>query len=1093
MPDTLTLKLNKDTTLVRRIADAALLVMAGLYVFLVDISKTMIKPGVPGGWEKHIIIAIFAAVLFRSAAVLIEEKADRKTWLIYMAMAVLVDLDYFMVYRETHPKAIVVIALLTLGMVGMEYRKMLLAYIAAASVVLFPAIAMAWTGAIENLVYIRDMTLRSSWGIQYPTDMMSLLFFLLIAVWVVLRSKSSLWFLIPGSILLVMSYYIADSRTGVMCDMVFMIAVCIEYLFSRREVKPFRKFVGFCACAAFPVFAIIMNGLVFAYRRGIPIAVRLNGMMSNRLALTVDALNKYGLSLFGRPLKQTGMGGTTLYKPGYDFVDISYCLILLKYGIITLIVITILWVLMTRKAIKLGDWRLALALAVIAFNSISEHHITQINYDIFLILPFAILSSGNTKDMGTGDRAEHEEANGGTIRNAVFRALTLLVLAAVYVLAGLALLPKARTVISLIGLDGTEDGRRILWILYAAGIALAAAAFLAMYRICKGFINKEKGLNKRAASIVGAFLAAVCIVVIGANLIISRGAGKKAEVISSEKDAIELVKASKTGKLYSYDMTEVYSREYGGISSRLFDGEELARFNNTSVIMDINTDSPCFFNTGFLYTPISDDHALLTNDRAVITSLQDAGYHMTGYCPVRTDVDMQNEAELNEVDLQEDGSIVLSGEKEALRKGPRADLGAGRYTMTYDLSIDKNELKGTVTDKEICTLRISYYKGKYTAAELPVTYGMFDKDGNYKAEILCTVPDAERTNMQVFTAGNSKVTVRGMSYQRTPERDVHYFYDENRVKYREEYYDLEGNPDRGSWGYTAKEIGYDDQGNVDHETYYDEEGNKTLNSSGYAEVKKEFNDIGQNIHEEYYGTDGKRIALKTGQSATSFAYDAFGRQTEVSYYDVQDAPVLAGGDTWGGYHKVIREYDENNWIAREDFYGVDGDLALIKEGYASREYVHDDHGNRIREIYYDQAGARTLNIWGYNEVRREFNSNDQNIRETYYGVDGAAVIISSGQAITENKYDEKGLLTETAFYDAHNNPVLAGGKTWGGYHKVVRKYDNYGRIIGESFCGIDGRPVMIKEGYSYRETVYDELGNVSEEHYYDTDGNEVNP
>lgn len=1093
MPDTLTLKLNKDTTLVRRIADAALLVMAGLYVFLVDISKTMIKPGVPGGWEKHIIIAIFAAVLFRIAAVLIEEKADRKTWLIYMAMAVLVDLDYFMVYRETHPKAIVVIALLTLGMVGMEYRKMLLAYIAAASVVLFPAIAMAWTGAIENLVYIRDMTLRSSWGIQYPTDMMSLLFFLVIAVWVVLRSKSSLWFLIPGSILLVMSYYIADSRTGVLCDMVFMIAVCIEYLFSRREVKPFRKFVGFCACAAFPVFAIIMNGLVFAYRRGIPIAVRLNGMMSNRLALTVDALNKYGLSLFGRPLQQTGMGGTTLYKPGYDFVDISYCLILLKYGIITLIVITILWVLMTRKAIKLGDWRLALALAVIAFNSISEHHITQINYDIFLILPFAILSSGNTKDMGTGDRAEHEEANGGTIRNAVFRALTLLVLAAVYVLAGLALLPKARTVISLIGLDGTEGGRRILWILYAAGIAFAAAAFLALYRICKGLINKEKGLNKRAASIVAAFLAAVCIVVIGANLIISRGASKKAELIASEKDAIELVKDSKTGKLYSNDMTEVYSREYGGISSRLFDGEELARFNNTSVIMDINTDSPCFFNTGFLYTPISDDHALLTNDRAVITSLQDAGYHMTGYCPVRTDVDMRNEAELNEFDLQEDGSIVLSGENEVLRKGPRADLGAGRYTMTYDLSIDKSGMKGTADDEEICTLRISYYKGQYTAAELPVTYGMFDGDGNYKAEILCTVPDAERTNMQVFPAGGSRVIVRGMSYQRTPETDIHSFYDENRVKYREEYYDLEGKPDRGSWGYAAKEIGYDDHGNVNLEIYYDEEGNKTINRNGCASIKKDYNDIGRNIHEEYYGTDGERIALTTGQSATSFAYDNFGRQTEVSYFDAQDKPTLFGGDTWGGYHKVIRQFDENGQIAREDFYGVDGNPIMIKEGCASIEYEYDENGNCTRKIYYDWAGARTIGSGGYCEIRREFNSNNQNIRDSFYGIDGKLITLPSGQASTECKYDEKGHPVEMAFYDIKNRPVMIGGVNWGGYHKVIRTFDNNGRVTGESFRGIDGQPVMMKEGYSFRETIYDETGNISEQHYYDTDGNEVNP
>ena len=135
---------------------------------------------------------------------------------------------------------------------------------------------LAWAGEIENYVYIREMTIRSSWGIKYPTDLVSLLFFLCLAVWIAARKKNDLWFLLPGAALTLLAYFVADSRTGMLCGVVMMIVICISYLFSRRKVRILRKFIEFCACAAFPAFTVIMNALLFAYRAGNPIAVKIN-------------------------------------------------------------------------------------------------------------------------------------------------------------------------------------------------------------------------------------------------------------------------------------------------------------------------------------------------------------------------------------------------------------------------------------------------------------------------------------------------------------------------------------------------------------------------------------------------------------------------------------------------------------------------------------------------------------------------------------------------------------------------------------------------------------------------------------------------
>ena len=52
-------------------------------------------------------------------------------------------------------------------------KKVLKAYIVSAATVIFSAIFMSWIGAIDNLIYLSGTMIRSSWGIKYPTDMMS--------------------------------------------------------------------------------------------------------------------------------------------------------------------------------------------------------------------------------------------------------------------------------------------------------------------------------------------------------------------------------------------------------------------------------------------------------------------------------------------------------------------------------------------------------------------------------------------------------------------------------------------------------------------------------------------------------------------------------------------------------------------------------------------------------------------------------------------------------------------------------------------------------------------------------------------------------
>lgn len=923
----------KKKSFVNRAAEAGLIFVIGLYILLRDITKTTLDFDFAKGKDKYIIMVLAVLVVIRLADILIEDKENRKRLAPFLIAALAVDAAFFRIWLTYPEDALVIFALANLGLIGVEYSKVIKTYIAAASMAVFPAIVMAWIGAVDNFVYLRGMTIRSSWGIKYPTDMMSLLLFLMLAAWVAYGRKGGFWFLIPGAVFSLMAYFVADSRTGALCGVFFMSAVCVEYWLSHSEPNVLTKGLKICACGIFPFFTVVMNGLVLAYRQGNPIAVKLSRLMSDRLVQSVAAIDQYGIGLWGKPLKMVGMGGSVFSKPDYLFVDISYVLLLIRYGIIALIIINVIWVLMTRKAFRLGDTRLALALALVAVNCVTEHHIMQLNYNIFIIIAFAVLSACSTDESSSLREGKHFKPQENRFTAAVEKVACFAVTAAAASALVISLLPKARTVISLTKIDDKEAGRLALFALIIVGLVVFVGALYCLYRLLLGLITGDSSDRKKCVAVISAMIIMLCLGIAASSMLIDRRAEKRAALIESERDVIELVQANMDGKLYVYDLPELYRREYEDISNSLFNGEELTRYADTSVIMNKNLDSPCFFNTGFLYTDISDKHALFTNDETVIRALQNEGYHLTGFFPLEKTLDLK------------------AGDE----KSPKVDLRSGRYTFDFDLEIDTE--KPVDPDEDACRLQLTYYKGKYTVEDTVLKHGAFDENGHYRGQIVCELPDAEKTQLKVTPIGDIDISIEEMSYRKTPEVDVHAFYDKKQ-RISEEYYDLDGNPYYGSWGYAAKSMEYDKNSNIVREVYYDQDGQRTLNDSGCSEVRRTYDGNNRDIRDDYYGVEGERTALYDGRGISMFNYDAYGRMTEIIYYDINEEPVLINSEPVGGYHKVVRTFDDHGRLYTESFIGPDGELIMTTAGYASRQSLYDDNSNFIGYDYYDVDGNK---------------------------------------------------------------------------------------------------------------------------------------
>lgn len=1072
------------------ITNIALLTLIGIYILIVDITKTTMKVDIPDCWERYLLMLIVPVAAIRLFLLVINEREPSRqiTWLKHIFAGLLVSAVYYMIYREGDYKVVVFLAVFTIGTVGMEYRKILKTYAIAATTVIMPAMLMAWTGAIENFVYFRDFTLRSSWGIKYPTDLTSLLFFLILALWIIFGKENTLWFLIPGVLLLILAQKVTDSRTGALCSIALMIAILIDYIIGKKNAKRLDRATSVCSCLAFPFFTVLMNALVLAYKSGRGFAIKLDEIMSQRLSLSVDAMNEHGIKLFGSKITQIGWGGSTFNKPDYNFVDISYVYLLLAYGIVGLLMINILWVMMTRAAVVAGDRRLALALALIAFNSATEHHINQINYNIFLAVPFAVMAAKYTRKEtfdGTKRNAVADKEIGTTIKKVVL-ALSVLLLVALAIWASL---PAGRTIITLIDISETVSGRRQLLTVYALITWFIIAAAYACYRVCKYLIIDKSKTAIKALTAILLLFAVVCISgTIRGSAIIKNGEKEKGDLIESERPVIETVLDSGSGKLYACGLPTIYRDKFEKISTSLFNGEELARFDDATIIIDKNTDSPSLFKKGFLYTQISDEHALFTKDEKVIEALSEKGQHFTGYFPLIMTVDMKDMAERNGLSQNSDGSITLHGEDEKLRKGPRIGLREGRYTIIFNLELE--EPKATNGKDAVCRLKTTYYKGEYILDETYVIGEEFDEKGHCNAKVVCDIPDAANVDFKVLPEGDNVIKVSGITYQKTPKYDVHSFYNQEGNKYREEYFDMKGNPYSGSWEYFAKEMLYDEKGNNTEESYFDETGNKVLNSSGYHKKIRTF-DNNLVVKDEYYGVSGERVSLQTGQSIAEYKYDNLNRQKEASFYDKEDNAVLIGGDDRGGYHKVVREFDDNGRVVREDFYNTSNQLVLLKEGYATRKYVYDENGNRTEEHFFDLKGNKTSNSDGVSEIRRNFNKENRVIRESYYDENGKEINSKTGQSAIVYAYG-RDRTTAISYINVEGQPVICNNTENGGYSKVVKTYDEYGRIIREDYYDTSNRPISANEGYASKTMSYEDYDDAPEEYkYYDAEGREV--
>jgi hypothetical protein len=369
-------------------------------------------------------------------------------------------------------------------------------------------------------------------------------------------------------------------------------------------------------------------------------------------------------------------------------------------------------------------------------------------------------------------------------------------------------------------------------------------------------------------------------------------------------------------------------------------------------------------------------------------------------------------------------------------------------------------------------------------------------------------------------------------------------YDERGNRTVMTYLGLDDKPMTLADGYATMKSTYDARGNVIRQTFYGANGESVKSQDGgYHGWEAEYDEYGKQTVITYLGLDHNPMTLADyGYATIKSTYDARGNRIAAKFYDVNGVPALSkklGHHGWEaeydkqgnpilttyigptliakGYAEVLSSYDADGNVTEETYYGVNGEAVLCEGGYHgySAEYDgqgnttftylglndkpmpipdgfltmkrgYDARGNVTHEAYYGIHSEPVLSKEnGYHGFDAAYDEHDKRTMITYLGLNEKPMLLADGYAKIESTYDARGNVTRASCYGVNGEPALSKKD---GYHGWEAQYDDRRNQIAFTYLGLDRKPMVMGDGYATRKMVYDSGGNMTQESFYDLNG-----
>ena len=561
-------------------------------------------------------------------------------------------------------------------------------------------------------------------------------------------------------------------------------------------------------------------------------------------------------------------------------------------------------------------------------------------------------------------------------------------------------------------------------------------------------------IPKKKTALIAALFSLVSVAwFIWGNFQITFEAEKLAPLINEEREVLDVINTASKGYVYEDRYPFIYQEIDDSIHASFFSGESIIPGDSTTIMTSGNYCSKKLLLKGYLFTYISKDHAIYTDDVKLIRALEALGLRFTAYYHDYESPEKPSDPrDVSDYDIHKFYDPVgrLIREEYYKLDGERVNNSNGYFAVTYT----------------------------------------FDKLGNKTGELY------------FGTDGKEKINIWGYAEKKCFSNDFGQVF-------REEFYGPEGEPIITSVNAYAIDYERDLHGNIIEYRYYDKDNNLVKTTSGYAVLRRSYNNLRQIICDKYYGIDDKPV-LVNGYHMITFERDGSGNPVCERYYDINETPVFVPG----GYAVLRRLYNEKGQCIREMYYDAE-DMPILIRGYQAVEYIRNDLGDVQEYRYYTSEGELVINTSGYAIKRHYYNDARQLERMEFYDIYDEPVLCSEGCFAIEYTYDKTGNIIEWRYYDAAGQLVISSHgyalmrraynergqvaceEYYGvneepinrnGYQKVEYLYDTAGHLVEETRYTAAGELTDGIDGYAHAIRVFDDNGNLEKEYLYNAYG-----
>ncbi len=223
------------------------------------------------------------------------------------------------------------------------------------------------------------------WSAGYPAavDFATHLLYILVDFWILLKGKMNLWmysfFLIAAYIAL----FLCDARQALVCILLlFFFAIWVSYLNSKEKI--INKKVSTLLTLTIPLLFIITLFATLLYDETNPLWLIIDLAFSRRLSLGLDGINEYGITWFGNNFFLVGAGysGAALE---YNYIDSTYIQFLLRWGVVIMAIILLVFYEIGRHAYKRDDKALLFSLLLVGLSSVTTQFLLDLNYCVLIL------------------------------------------------------------------------------------------------------------------------------------------------------------------------------------------------------------------------------------------------------------------------------------------------------------------------------------------------------------------------------------------------------------------------------------------------------------------------------------------------------------------------------------------------------------------------------------------------------------------------------------------------------------------------------------------------------------------------------------